>query len=182
MNLAGRILRLFGWSVDISVPDYPKCIYCVAPHTSNWDFILGELTIRSVGRKAGFLMKASWFFFPLGAIFKAIGGVPVERKNKTVSLTDVIVEKFNSTDKLAIAITPEGTRKRVTDWHTGFLRIARKANVPIILAKIDASAKKITITDTFTPTGNIDDDMAAIKAYYRGAQGIRPENFSTDPS
>lgn len=68
-----------GWSVDISVPDFPKAIICVAPHTSNWDFIMGELAIRSVGRKAGFMMKSSWFFFPLGYLLRAIGGVPVHR-------------------------------------------------------------------------------------------------------
>ena len=82
MNFSGFILKLFGWKVDITVPDFPKCIICVAPHTSNWDFILGELAIRSVGRRAGFLMKSSWFFFPLGYFFRAIGGIPVERKKK----------------------------------------------------------------------------------------------------
>ncbi len=82
MNLSAEILRMSGWVVEFTVPDYPKCIICVAPHTSNWDFILGELAIHAVGRKAGFMMKSSWFFFPLGPIFKALGGIPVERKHK----------------------------------------------------------------------------------------------------
>ena len=82
-----------GWTVDITVPDYPKSIICVAPHTSNWDFILGKLAYASVGRKAGFLMKESWFFWPLGPIFKSIGGVPVVRRNKTRSIVDFLVEK-----------------------------------------------------------------------------------------
>lgn len=82
MNLSKWILRIAGWKVIITEPDYPKCIICVAPHTSNWDFILGELAITSVGRRAGFLMKESWFFFPLGYFFRAIGGIPVPRKKK----------------------------------------------------------------------------------------------------
>lgn len=73
MNAAGLILKLFGWKVSITVPDYTKCIICVAPHTSNWDFVLGELAYASVGRKAGFLMKDTWFFWPLGCFFRAIG-------------------------------------------------------------------------------------------------------------
>jgi 1-acyl-sn-glycerol-3-phosphate acyltransferase len=99
MNFAQYILKTFGWSVNITVPDYPKCIICVAPHTSNWDFILGELAIHAVNRSAGFLMKSSWFFFPLGSIFRSIGGVPVERKNKTISLVDAMVEKFNNSER-----------------------------------------------------------------------------------
>ena len=77
--------------MEITVPDYPKAIICVAPHTSNWDFIVGELAIRSVGRKAGFMMKSSWFFFPLGYLLKAIGGIPVVRSGKKSSLVDAIV-------------------------------------------------------------------------------------------
>ncbi|MDE6436075.1 MAG: acyltransferase, partial [Muribaculaceae bacterium] len=75
MNLSGLILKAFGWKVKVSVPDYPKCIICVAPHTSNWDFIIGKLAYASIGRKAGFLMKDTWFFWPMGCLFRAIGGV-----------------------------------------------------------------------------------------------------------
>lgn len=179
MNLAAKILKAFGWSVNISVPDYPKCIICVAPHTSNWDFILGELAIRSVGRTAGFLMKSSWFFFPLGIFFKAIGGIPVERKNKKISLVEAVVEKFRTSSRLTIAITPEGTRKRVEKWHTGFLHIAYEANVPIALGAIDFPRKHIRVTDIFTPTGDVERDMLEIKKFYKPFSGIHPEKFTT---
>lgn len=183
MNLASRILKIFGWSVDISVPDYPKCIICVAPHTSNWDFVLGELAIRSVGRTAGFLMKSSWFFFPLGCMFRALGGVPVERGRRKghISLVDSMVQKFNTLPSLTLAITPEGTRKRVSVWHTGFLHIAYEANVPIALGAIDYPAKHIQVTDTFIPTGDIKNDIEAIKAFYHPFRGKYPDRFSTDP-
>lgn len=169
-----------GWDVEVSVPDLPKAIICVAPHTSNWDFIIGELAIRSVGRKAGFMMKSSWFFFPLGCLFKALGGIPVKRRNKQQSLVDVMVQRFNAEQRLVVAITPEGTRSRTAAWHTGFLRIAREANVPIMLAVIDFRMKKAIINDMFIPTGDTEADMRVIKQYYKPFTGRHPENFTTE--
>ena len=80
MNLWGRLLRLAEWSVDITAPRRDKCVICVAPHTSNWDFILGLAAYRSLGRKANFLMKEFWFFFPLKYLLTSLGGIPVSRK------------------------------------------------------------------------------------------------------
>jgi 1-acyl-sn-glycerol-3-phosphate acyltransferase len=182
MNCAALILKLAGWKLNITVPNYKKCIICVAPHTSNWDFILGKLTYAAVGRKAGFLMKESWFFWPLGTIFRAIGGVAVPRgkKRKGQSLVENLVEKFNNSAELQLAITPEGTRSRVAQWRTGFLHIARQANVPIILGAIDYSKKEITITEEFTPTDDTEADMKHIKCYYRDFKGLYPDKFTTD--
>lgn len=180
MGLSKWLLRMAGWTVEYTVPDYPKCIICVAPHTSNWDFILGELTIRSVGRKAGFLMKESWFRWPLGIIFRAIGGIPVPRKNKKQSLTEVIVKKFRESSRLVLAITPEGTRKATTKWHSGFLYIVRDAGVPLVLGAIDYKYKRIVVDRTYTPTGDVEQDMRNIKEYYSQFHGKYPEKFATD--
>lgn len=182
MNLAGRILRLLGWTVHLSVPDYPKCLICVAPHTSNLDFIIGELAYASVGRKAGFLMKESWFFWPLGCLFRAIGGVPVPRGRKRGSkaLTETLVERFRSSDRLALAITPEGTRSRTATWHTGFLHIAREAGIPIVLGAIDYRTRDIYLERTFTPTGDVEADMRAVKDYYRPFTGKYPDKFTAE--
>lgn len=177
--LCRQILRIAGWTVDITVPDYPKCIICVAPHTSNWDFILGKLAYASIGRRAGFLMKESWFFFPLGYVFKAMGGIPVPRK-KGSSLVDTIVDRFNHSTKLAIAITPEGTRSRTSNWRQGFLHIARQADIPIVLGAIDAATKKIIIRKTFIPTEDTQSDMQAIKTYYSQFTALYPEKFTTE--
>ena len=168
-----------GWTVEYTVPDYPKCIICVAPHTSNWDFILGELTIRSIGRKAGFLMKESWFKWPLGAFFRALGGIPVPRKNKKQSLTEVIVKKFNESQRLVLAITPEGTRKSTAKWHSGFLYIVRDAKVPLVLGAIDYKYKRIIVDRCYTPTGDIEQDMRQIKQYYRQFNARYPDKFNT---
>ena len=181
MNIAAWLLHMAGWKVDITAPQPDKCLICVAPHTSNWDFILGKLAYASVHRPAGFLMKDSWFFWPLGPIFRSMGGIPVTRKGKKKgSLVETIVEKFNISDKLAIAITPEGTRSRTTQWHTGFLHIAVQADVPCLLGVIDAKSKTVIVRDTFIPSGDIDEDMKFIKSYYKPYTGIIPENFSTD--
>ena len=178
MNLSGRLLKLFGWKVSITGPDTPKCLICVAPHTSNWDFVIAELAYWSVGRKAGFLMKSAWFFWPMGCLMRKLGGVPVERKNKSVSLTDVIVEKFKHTNRLQLAITPEGTRSRNPNWHTGFLQIAWRAQVPIQLGVFDFENKEVVIHDIFTPTGDMEADMKAVKNYYKDAKGKYPEKFA----
>ena len=179
MNFADKILKMFGWRVTITAPDFDKSIICVAPHTSNWDFVLCELAYTSVGRRSGFLMKSSWFFFPLGPIFKAIGGVPVYRKNKKGSLVDQLVERYRQSPRLTLAITPEGTRSRTTRWHTGFLSIACRADLPILLGVLDYGTKSIEVTEVFYPTGDNDADMKRIKQFYAPYNGKYPDKFTT---
>lgn len=184
MSIASAILSLMGWSVDISVPDYPKCLICVAPHTSNWDFIMGKLAYAAIGRHAGFMMKSAWFFPPLGWIFRAMGGIPVYRghQGKHPSMVDQVTAMMHQRDKLQIAITPEGTRSRTTQWHTGILRIAYNTGVPIVLAIIDYRNKRITASRSIYATGNYDLDMATIKSYYDASQAKHPKNFDNSLS
>ena len=178
MNLAAKILKWVGWRVEVTVPNRSKCIICVAPHTSNWDFVIAELAYTSVGRAAGFMMKKQWFFWPLGCFFRVIGGIAVPRKNKRGSLTDAVVKKFNESERLQLAITPEGTRSRNSKWRTGFLCIAKEANVPIQIGIIDYKYKTICIKDEFLPSGNLDADLISVKSYYKGANGRYPDKFT----
>ena len=171
MNLWGRILHLFGWKVEITAPRRNKCVICVAPHTSNWDFLLGLLAYRSLGRKANFLMKKFWFFFPLKYLLTALGGIPVDRskpqgEKSGKSLTSQIIDRFNHSDYMNLAVTPEGTRSARKEWRTGFLYIAYGAKVPIQLGVIDYRRKTVIISDEFQPSGNIQKDMAFVKDYY----------------
>ena len=101
--------RILGWKAEVTVPDFKKCIICAAPHTSNWDLFLGKLFINAVGRQSGFLMKKEWFFFPLGPIFRVMGGIPVHRSKRT-SMVDQLIEKAKQSETFHLAITPEGTR------------------------------------------------------------------------
>ena len=177
MNLAKWLLGIAGWKVSVTVPDYPKCIICVAPHTSNWDFILGKLAYAAIGRKAGFLMKETWFFWPLGPIFRAMGGIAVPRK-RGAALSDVLINRFKVSERMAIAITPEGTRSRTSRWRTGFLHIAYEADVPIVLGVIDFGHKEILLEQEFKATGDLNADMADIKNYYRDFKGKYPDKFT----
>lgn len=177
MSVAALLLRLAGWRWSVTVPDYPRSIICVAPHTSNWDFVVCKLAYAAVGRRAGFLMKKWWFFWPLGPLFRRMGGVPVAH-TPGVSLTEQLIERFNSTGRLNLAITPEGTRSRTNRWHTGFLRVAYATGVPVTLAYADFERKEVGMHITFTPTGDIDADMAAVKRYYKDFKGRYPDKFT----
>lgn len=177
--LSRFILRTIGWKVVCTIPDFKKCVICVAPHTSNWDFILGKLAYLSIGRFAGFLIKKDWFFFPLNLIFKSMGGVPVDRKRKT-DLVDQIVNQYRSHEQFCLAITPEATRKRNPKWKMGFYYIAFKAEVPIVLAYFDYEKKILGFTKVFYPTGEEAADMKEIKEFYRDKKGKYPELFAIE--
>ena len=165
MNVWGVLLKICGWKVNITVPYRNKAVICVAPHTSNWDFIMGLFAYRSMGRKASFLMKKFWFFFPLKYLLYALGGIPVNT-GSSQSLTSKIIEDFHQRDYLNLAVTPEGSRSAVEKWKTGFLTIAYQAKVPIQLGIIDFKNKKVIIEQEFIPTGDFTRDLADIRRYY----------------
>ena len=169
------LLRRLGWKIGPTGEDLPKCVICVAPHTSNLDFILGKLYYMAIGRKAHFLMKKEWFVFPLNFLFKKMGGVPIDR-SKNKSMTDRMVKEFDRLKYMHLAITPEGTRKKVDEWKKGFYFIALKALVPIQLAYIDYRKKEMGFKATFYPTGNVEEDIHTIRSYYRGMMGRNWKN------
>ena len=169
-------LHLAGWRVVGQVPTAPKYVLLAAPHTSNWDFVIGKLFYSSLGRQANFLIKAEWFFFPFNIFFSSIGGIPVKRE-KSGSLTDILVREFQTREWMHLGITPEGTRKPVKEWKKGFYFIAMKAKVPIILIGLDYGKKEARVLDLFYPTGDYRKDIVEIKAHYQGIQAKKPENF-----
>lgn len=170
--------RILGWTSEVTVPERTKCIICVAPHTSNLDFFMGEIFYHAIGRKAGFLMKKEWFFWPLGPLFRALGGIPVVRDSKT-HMTDNLAETARRSETFSLAVTPEGTRSLQPHWKRGFYFIALKAGIPIQLYAIDYKHRHITCTKEIHPTGDVDKDMAEIFAYYaKFADGAKyPEKF-----
>lgn len=175
------MLKWMGWKVEITAPRRDKCVICVAPHTSNWDFILGISAYKSLGRKANFLMKKFWFFFPLKYLLKSMGGIPVAPKKESgKSLTEQIIHDFSVRPYVNLAVTPEGTRSRTSEWRSGFLYIAYGAKVPIQLGVIDFEHKRIIIKDEFMPSGNKEKDMDYVKSYYAqySRAGKYPEKFT----
>ena len=169
--------HILGWNYLITVPEFDKCVICAAPHTSNCDLFIGKLFYGSLGRKTSFMMKKEWFFWPLGPIFRSMGGIPVDRGKKT-SLVEQMAERFAQSRQFHLAITPEGTRKANPNWKKGFYYIALKAKVPIMLIGIDYPSKTITATKALMPTGNLEEDMRIIKDYFKGFRGRIPENFA----
>ncbi len=168
--------KVMGWKVVNKYPNPNKCIIAIAPHTSNWDFIVGKLAYSSLGRTANFLIKKEWFVFPFNLFFKNIGGIPVERSKKG-STTDILADEFAKHDRLQLAITPEGTRKPNGEWKRGFYYIALKAKVPIMMVGLDYGKKEAIFLGEFIPTGDYDSDIVKIKGYYKGMEGKHPENF-----
>lgn len=127
--------------------------------------------------KINFLMKKEWFFWPLGPIFRSMGGIPVFRQKK-MSMTDAMAETAKSVSQFKLCITPEGTRSRVEEWKKGFYFIALKAGIPILLYGVDYERKLIQCTKTIIPTGDLEADMREIKMYFKDFKGKKPENFS----
>lgn len=158
--------RLLGWRTIIDAPFHDKCVICVVPHTSNWDLIYGWLFYGCMGRSANFMMKKEWFFFPLNFLFRALGAVPINR-NKRSSTVEQMVKRFEQTAYFNLAITPEGTRKGNPRWKTGFYYIALQAQVPIVVAAFDYKNRQIWWEKTLIPSGDIEKDMAEMKAYYQ---------------
>lgn len=171
------LYKRMGWTAEVTEDHPDKFIICLAPHTSNWDFILGLLYSRARGMQCNFMMKKEWFFWPLGPIFRRLGGIPVYRQKKT-SMTDAMAEAAKVAKTFHLCITPEGTRSKTADWKKGFYFIALKAGLPILLYGVDYAQKRIVCTKTIIPSGDLDRDMRDIKVYYKDFKGKKPENFT----
>lgn len=172
-SIARIILKLSGWRTHVIPPHTSRYVLIGAPHTSNWDFILA-LVLMAVERIPIRIMgKDSLFRWPLGLFMRAIGAIPVNRRERT-SLVDQIVAKFDEQTDLIIGISPEGTRSKTSHWRTGFYYIALKARVPIVLAYLDYKNKVIGLGPSIKPTGNIHADFAKIRDFYSGVIGKFP--------
>jgi 1-acyl-sn-glycerol-3-phosphate acyltransferase len=169
-------LAAFGWKFEGLVPNEPKFVIIVAPHTSNWDFPLGVLALFALGFRVSFLGKHTIFKWPLGIFMRWLGGIPVERSVSRDRVAESIAA-FNAADQLILAIAPEGTRKWVPRWKTGFYHVAHGAHVPIVPVSFDFAKKVIAIGAPFTTTGDVDGDIERLKGFFRGATGKRPEHF-----
>lgn len=170
------LYHLMGWRAEVSVGRPDKYIIALAPHTSNWDFMMGQLYSRAEGFRCDFMMKKEWFFWPLGPLFRRLGGVPVER-SKHLSLTDQMARAALSSKQFGLCITPEGTRRATSEWKKGFYYIALKAELPILLFGLDYGKKRIVCTKKIIPNGNFEEQMKEIKEYFRDFKGKIPENF-----
>ena len=154
-----------------------KYIIVMAPHTSNWDFVVGTLYARAEGFQCNFLIKKEWFFWPMGILMRKLGGIPVYRDKKTGS-TERLATLARQSKEFHLCITPEGTRQPNREWKRGFYYIALKAQLPILLYGLDYRKKVIECTKVIIPNGDVEGQMAEIKEYFARFTAKKPENFS----
>jgi 1-acyl-sn-glycerol-3-phosphate acyltransferase len=178
--LAHKILALLGWRVYFEGFPALQGVLVVYPHTSNWDAPIMFLAKWAMGVQATFWGKDSLFKIPLlGAWLRWIGGIPVNRTSAqgiVTDMVDIIVQKQKAQEYFWLGLAPEGTRKRIAGWRSGFYQAALRAQVPLGLIKLDYARREISIIDFIAVTGNVAQDMARIAQVYEGVRGLIPAN------
>ncbi len=173
-RLATLILRLIGWTSVYTPPPGPKAVVIVYPHTSNWDFPLGLLFRYRHGVFMHWAGKDSLFRWPLRSLFLRLGGIPINRRERTGMIAQ-LVAAFERNDSFQICITPEGTRSRTDCWKSGFYRLAIAAKVPVGLGMIDYGKKRLGVERWITLTGDEGADLALLRDYYADKAGLYPD-------
>lgn len=174
-GLAKIALWLSGWKI-IPPPDIkPPYVVIGAPHTSNWDFFLMLAAVFVTKMDVKWMGKNSLFKPVAGSILRWFGGIPIDR-SKSHNVVQQMVKEFEANPSLNLILAPEGTRKKVERWKSGFYHIAYKAGVPIILGVVDAKSKEVRFAGIFKPSGDLENDLPLIQKHYQTAKGIKPEN------
>lgn len=172
--LALGLLKAFGWSPVGEYPNAPKSVLVIAPHTSNWDFVILIVMAPVFGVKASWIAKKSLFRPPLGWFMRKWGGMPVER-GQSKDLVAQLSEQFRSRDELMLGIPVEGTRGRVEYWKSGFYHIAKAANVPLVCVTVDYKKKEAGFGPTIELTDSMTRDMDRVREFYEGISPRFPE-------
>lgn len=176
-RLFGKLMmRMVGMKLGGTIPDVPKVILLGVPHTSNWDLLLAMGMKYELGLDYSWMMKKEAFFFPFGGMFKAMGGIPIDRK----AAKDVVGQMedwFASKEKAWIGITPEGTRAKVDKYKKGYLRIAYATGVPVFVVGVNSETKTLVFDQFMDLTGDIDVDNENIREFVRARHtGLKPAN------
>lgn len=175
------ILYLTGWRIDGRLPENsPKCVMIAAPHTSNWDLLYLLMTAFVLRLRVYWMGKQAIFRPPFRGLMMWLGGIPVNREQSTRLVATSVAAIKAADGPLQLVVSPEGTRGRAHRWKTGFYYIALGAEVPIVMAYIDFSHKCGGLGPVFRPTGDVERDMATIKAFYAPFKGRNPDLFQTD--
>lgn len=172
-RLAAAGLRLFGWRLDVNLPDDQRYVLVVAPHTSNWDFVVGFAAKIAVGLQLNVMAKHSLFRGLFGRWLRWMGCLPVDRRAPR-GFIGQMADAFERSEYMVLAITPEGTRSYTDYWKAGFYHIAWAARVPIVLASLDYGARVVSVGERIEPTGDMEADMAPIRAFFADKRGKRP--------
>lgn len=175
-QIATLFLHATGWRPEGRTPQSRRYVAIAAPHTSNWDLAYMLALAWVFGVRPRFMMKHTVFRGPAGWLFRALGGIPIERR-RPGGVVKQMVEAFEASDSLALVVPPEGTRRRVDVWKSGFYQIARQANVPLVLSYLDFSRKAGGFGPELSLSGDLGADMDVIRAFYADKTGRYPELF-----
>lgn len=175
-GIARLAMRLTGWRFEGEFPNLPQFVVIVAPHTSNWDFFVGVMAMFAIGFRGTFLGKDTLFRWPTGAVMRWLGGVPVDRASPH-NVVQQTIDYFHSRPQMLLALSPEGTRKKLPAWRTGFWYVAKGAGVPIVPAAFDYPARRIRIFAPVTPGADIDADIARLRAHFNAKMALHPEQY-----
>lgn len=176
--LLGRfMLWLAGWRIVGDFPDVPRAVVIMAPHTSNWDGYIALSAIWALRLDLHFMGKHTLFRRPFGPLVRWLGGLPVDR-DSTAGVVEQSVQRFRENSEFILGIAPEGTRRGAANWKTGFLRIARRAGVPVIVVGFDYARRDLVIADSFETSGSLDADMIRVMENFRYVEPCRPARLS----
>ncbi|HEY5776231.1 MAG TPA: lysophospholipid acyltransferase family protein [Xanthomonadales bacterium] len=176
-RLSNWVLRKLGWTLDAELPPLDKYIIIAAPHTSNWDFPLGILAAKALRLNVYWMGKHSLFRWPYGWLFRALGGIPI-RRDGGQNYIQQMADLFKRSERMILALAPEGTRSRTDHWKTGFHAIARAAKVPILMGYLDHGNKQVGLGGLFYPSDDIESDFSLIREFYADRRGKNPEKES----
>jgi 1-acyl-sn-glycerol-3-phosphate acyltransferase len=177
-TFARWLMKRVGWRIAGALPDIPRMIVIVAPHTSNWDLPVGLLCAFAVdvfrGWQFGFMMKESVFRWPIGGLMRRLGGIPIDRAAAHAAV-DQMTRTIRSHDRFLLVITPEGTRKRTAHWKSGFYHMAVRAGVPVVPTALDYGRRECKIGPAMEMSGDVERDLEGFRRFFGGVQGKRPE-------
>lgn len=167
------LLRGFGWTLQGEIPNRPQFIIAVAPHTSNFDFVLTVGVILSLGLKTSYFAKASLFRFPLGMVMRLFGGIAIDRSTSN-GMVEQMAAQFAASPKMILGIAPEGTRRNVRKWRSGFALIAQAANVPVQPAIVNYASKVVTFSRLIDDVADADETLRTMQHAAAQGQGKKP--------
>jgi 1-acyl-sn-glycerol-3-phosphate acyltransferase len=168
------LLHLAGWRLILDLPRLSRGVIVFYPHTSNWDFVVGLLARFALNVPVTWAGKDNLFRWPLRALWRSLGGIPVNRRERT-GFVEQMIAAFAAREDMLLAIAPEGTRRRTEHWKSGFYRVALGAGVPLALAFIDFGRREIGVDGWFMPSGDAAPDFARLREFYGDKTGRHPE-------
>lgn len=167
------VLRMLGWRFAGAMPRIPQAVAVAAPHTSTWDVIVGVAVFWALDLRVAWMAKHTLFDWPLGVLMRSLGAVPIDRSEAGGAVAQMVTA-FAERESMVLVLAPEGTRQKVTRWKSGFYRIAKAADVPVVVFGLDFGRKTLTLHDPYFLTDNMDNDIAILRSMLTGVIGKHP--------